>query len=98
MPRLDVVPGARTPRLLAIVQAGGKGSRMDVLTRERAKPALPFAGSYQLIDFALSNLAHSRIPDVWVSVQYQAGSLDRHLAQLEKEIQQGMKELEEMLG
>ena len=81
MPRLDVVPGARTPRLLAIVQAGGKGSRMDVLTRERAKPALPFAGSYQLIDFALSNLAHSRIPDVWVSVQYQAGSLDRHLAQ-----------------
>lgn len=54
---------------------------MDVLTRERAKPALPFAGSYQLIDFALSNLANSQIPHVWVSVQYQAGSLDRHLAQ-----------------
>ncbi|GAA1793008.1 glucose-1-phosphate adenylyltransferase family protein [Nostocoides veronense] len=53
---------------------------MDVLTRERAKPALPFAGSYQLIDFALSNLANSGIPDVWVSVQYQAASLDEHLA------------------
>ena len=80
MPRFQVVPNARTPRILAIVQAGGKGSRMDVLTRERAKPALPFGGSYQLIDFALSNLAHSGIPDVWVSVQYQAASLDRHLS------------------
>ena len=76
----SVVPVAQTARILAIVQAGGQGSRMDVLTRERAKPALPFAGSYQLVDFALSNLAHSGIPDVWVSVQYQAGSLDEHLA------------------
>ena len=69
-----------TNRVLGLVQAGGQGSRMDVLTRERAKPALPFAGSYQLIDFALSSLAHSAISDVWVSVQYQAGSLDPHLA------------------
>ncbi|GAA2738135.1 glucose-1-phosphate adenylyltransferase family protein [Pedococcus aerophilus] len=69
-----------TNRVLGLVQAGGQGSRMDVLTRERAKPALPFAGSYQLIDFALSSLAHSTISDVWVSVQYQAGSLDPHLA------------------
>ncbi|NHA66720.1 glucose-1-phosphate adenylyltransferase [Phycicoccus sp. CMS6Z-2] len=53
---------------------------MDVLTRERAKPALPFAGAYQLVDFALSNLAHSGIADVWLSVQYQAGTLHRHLA------------------
>ena len=44
---------------------------MDVLTRERAKPALPFAGVYQLVDFPLSNLAHSGITDVWLSVQYQ---------------------------
>ncbi|HYN30719.1 MAG TPA: sugar phosphate nucleotidyltransferase [Dermatophilaceae bacterium] len=70
----------RRPTVLAIVQAGGKGSRMDVLTRERAKPALPFGGRYQLIDFAISSLANSGISDVWVSVQYQAGSLDRHLA------------------
>lgn len=53
---------------------------MDVLTRERAKPALPFAGSHRLIDFALASLASCDIPDVWVGVQYQAGSLDPHLA------------------
>lgn len=52
---------------------------MDVLTRERAKPALPFAGTYQLLDIALSNLANSGVDDVWVSVQYMAGSLDDHL-------------------
>ncbi|WP_377639746.1 glucose-1-phosphate adenylyltransferase family protein [Oryzobacter terrae] len=69
-----------TSKVLAVVQAGGQGSRMDVLTRERAKPTLPFGGCYQLVDIALSNLAHSGISDVWLSVQYQAGSLHRHLA------------------
>lgn len=67
-------------RILAIVQAGGEGSRMDVLTRERAKPALPFAGEYQLIDFALSALSHGGVSDVWLGVQYQATSLARHVA------------------
>jgi glucose-1-phosphate adenylyltransferase len=67
-------------RVLAIVQAGGAGSRMDVLTRERAKPGLPFAGVYQLVDFPMSNLRHSRIEDVWLSVQYQADSLDEQVA------------------
>ncbi len=62
-------------RILAIIQAGGSGSRLDVLTRERAKPALPFAGVYQLVDFPLSNLSNSGIDDVWLSVQFQAGSL-----------------------
>jgi glucose-1-phosphate adenylyltransferase len=71
--------GAR-PSVIAIVQAGGQGSRMDVLTRERAKPALPFAGSYRLVDFALSSLGNSGISDVWLSVQYQAASLDPHVA------------------
>lgn len=73
-------PFVHPPRVLGIVQAGGKGSRLDVLTRERAKPALPFAGSYRLVDLALSNLANSGISDVWVSVQYAASSLDAHLA------------------
>lgn len=63
-------------RILAIVQAGGAGGRMDVLTLERAKPALPVAGSYQLIDFPLSNLVNSGIEDVWLSVQYQAAALE----------------------
>ena len=59
-------------RVLAIIQAGGAGGRMDVLTRERAKPALPFAGVYQLVDFPLSNLAHSGVTDVWLSLQFRA--------------------------
>ena len=66
--------------VLAIVQAGGKGSRMDVLTRERAKPALPVAGVFQLVDFPLSNLSHSGISDVWLSVQFHATSLQEQVA------------------
>ncbi|WP_121256097.1 glucose-1-phosphate adenylyltransferase family protein [Nocardioides ferulae] len=66
----------RLPRVLAIVQAGGAGGRMDVLTIERAKPALPFAGSHQLLDFALSNLTNSGIQDVWLTLQYQASTLE----------------------
>jgi glucose-1-phosphate adenylyltransferase len=67
-------------RILAIVQAGGSGSRMDVLTRERAKPALPFAGIYQLLDFSLSNLTHSAITDVWLSVQFQGSTLEEQVS------------------
>ncbi len=67
-------------RILAIVQAGGAGGRMDVLTRERAKPALPFAGVYQLIDLPLSNLVNSGISDVWLSVQFQGGTLEEQVA------------------
>jgi glucose-1-phosphate adenylyltransferase len=69
-----------TPRVLAIIQAGGAGGRMDVLTRERAKPALPFAGVYQLVDFPLSNLANSGISDVWLSVQFQGSTLEEQVA------------------
>jgi glucose-1-phosphate adenylyltransferase len=67
-------------RVLAIIQAGGAGGRMDVLTRERAKPALPFAGVHQLVDFPLSNLAHSGISDVWLSLQYQGSGLQESVA------------------
>lgn len=66
-------------KALAIIQAGGAGGRLDVLTRERAKPALPFAGVYQLVDFPLSNLSHSGIDDVWLSVQFQAGTLEEQV-------------------
>ena len=66
----------RTTGILAIIQAGGAGGRMDVLTLERAKPALPFGGSYQLLDFPLSNLVNSHVADVWLSVQYQASALE----------------------
>ncbi|WP_104105328.1 sugar phosphate nucleotidyltransferase [Nocardioides sp. 616] len=66
--------------VLAVVQAGGQGSRMDVLTRERAKPALPYAGSHRLIDFALSSMVHSGLRDVWVSLEYQVASIDEYLS------------------
>lgn len=67
-------------RILAIIQAGGSGGRMDVLTRERAKPALPFAGVYELVDFPLSNLTHSGIDHVWLSVQFQGSSIEDPVA------------------
>ena len=68
------------PRVLALIQAGGTGGRMDVLTRERAKPALPFAGVHQLVDFPLSNLTHSGISDVWLSLQFQGSTLQEEVA------------------
>jgi glucose-1-phosphate adenylyltransferase len=67
-------------RTLAVIQAGGAGGRLDVLTRERAKPALPFAGVYQLVDFPLSNLVNSGITDVWLSVQFQGSTLEEQVA------------------
>ena len=67
-------------KVLALVLAGGQGSRLEVLTEKRAKPVMPFAGTYRLIDFSLSNCMHSGISDVWVIEQYQPHSLNEHLA------------------
>lgn len=66
--------------VIALIQAGGAGSRMDVLTRERAKPVLPFAGTHRLVDFPLSSLVSADINDVWISVEYQVVSIDEYLA------------------
>jgi glucose-1-phosphate adenylyltransferase len=71
---------ARRRDVLALVQAGGSGGRMDVLTRERAKPALPYAGVHRLIDFTLTSLVHADLRDVWVSVEYQVASIDEYLS------------------
>lgn len=68
------------PRVLAVILAGGKGSRLGALTEHRVKPALRFAGTYRLIDVALSNLANSGITDVWIVEQYLPHSLNEHLA------------------
>jgi glucose-1-phosphate adenylyltransferase len=68
------------PRILVLVLAGGAGGRLELLTDQRAKPAVPFAGVYRLIDFPLSNCQHSAIADVWVSVQFHPTSLSDHLA------------------
>lgn len=70
----------RIPRTLAIVLAGGKGSRMGALTDRRTKPALRIGGSYRLIDVALSNLANSHLSTVWVAEQYLPHSLNEHLS------------------
>jgi glucose-1-phosphate adenylyltransferase len=67
-------------RALALVLAGGEGNRLEVLTEDRAKPAMPFAGVYRLIDFPLSNCMHSGISDVWVVQQYEPHSLNDHIA------------------
>ena len=70
----------RRASTLALVLAGGAGGRMRPLTDRRAKPALPFAGLYRLIDVPLSNCANSGIDDVWVLQQYQPHDLEDHLA------------------
>ena len=67
--------------VLAIVLAGGRGSRLEPLTRDRAKPAVPFGGIYRIIDFTLSNCINSDIRKVLVLPQYKANSLNRHLDQ-----------------
>ncbi|MDQ0144445.1 MULTISPECIES: glucose-1-phosphate adenylyltransferase [Pseudarthrobacter] len=70
-----------TKKVLAIVLAGGEGNRLMPLTADRAKPAVPFAGSYRLIDFAISNLVNSRYLQIVVLTQYKSHSLDRHISE-----------------
>lgn len=71
----------KRPKVLAIVLAGGEGKRLMPLTADRAKPAVPFAGIYRLIDFALSNVVNSGYLQVVVLTQYKSHSLDRHVTQ-----------------
>ena len=65
--------------MMAVVLAGGKGSRLEPLTRDRAKPAVPFGGGYRIIDFALSNCLNSSLRKILLLTQYKAMSLDRHI-------------------
>jgi glucose-1-phosphate adenylyltransferase len=66
-------------RVLAFVLAGGKGTRLFPLTKERAKPAVPFGGRYRIVDFVLSNLINSGIYSIYVLVQFRSQSLLQHL-------------------
>jgi glucose-1-phosphate adenylyltransferase len=66
-------------KLLAMILAGGEGRRLDPLTRERAKPAVPFGGRYRIIDFVLSNFANSGVLRMKVLVQYKSESLNTHV-------------------
>ena len=65
--------------VLAVVLAGGQGERLEPLTRDRAKPAVPFGGIYRIIDFTLSNCLNSGMRRILVLTQYKAMSLDRHI-------------------
>jgi glucose-1-phosphate adenylyltransferase len=66
-------------KILAMILAGGEGRRLDPLTRERAKPAVPFGGRYRIIDFVLSNFANSGMLRMKVLVQYKSESLNAHI-------------------
>ncbi len=65
--------------MLTVILAGGKGSRLEPLTRDRAKPAVPFGGLFRIIDFALSNCLNSGLRQILLLTQYKALSLDRHV-------------------
>src|SRR4051812_3144469 len=78
---MDQATGGRLgmDNTLAVILAGGKGSRLEPLTRDRAKPAVPFGGAYRIIDFVLSNCLNSGLRRMLVLTQYKAMSLDRHI-------------------
>jgi glucose-1-phosphate adenylyltransferase len=67
-------------RTLVVVLAGGAGGRLELLTQQRAKPAVPFAGTHRLIDFPLSNCHNAGLSDVWVAQQFNPISLSDHLS------------------
>ena len=66
-------------RVLGIILAGGKGTRLYPLTKERAKPAVPFGGKYRIVDFVLSNFINSGIYSIYVLTQFRSQSLLQHL-------------------
>ena len=66
-------------RILGIVLAGGAGKRLEPLTADRAKSAVPFGGLYRVVDFALSNLVNGGVRRIWVLTQYKSHSLNRHI-------------------
>src|SRR5450759_1464938 len=66
-------------RVLAIVMAGGAGQRLQPLTKDRSKAAVPFGGKFRLIDFTLSNCINSGLRRIFVLTQYRSGSLSRHI-------------------
>ena len=66
-------------KVLAMVLAGGQGSRLHPLTAERSKPAVPFAGRYRIADFVLSSLVNSEISGIYLLVQYKSQSLIEHV-------------------
>lgn len=79
MPNSDAV--ALLKNTLTMILAGGQGERLYPLTRNQAKPAVPFGGLYRIIDFTLSNCLNSGLRRIFMLTQYMSNSLDRHLQQ-----------------
>jgi len=69
----------KNTKILALVMAGGEGSRLHPLTAERSKPSVPFGARYRIVDFVLSNLVNSDIPSIYLLVQYKSQSLIEHV-------------------
>lgn len=70
---------ADNPKVLAMILAGGEGSRLHPLTKERSKPSVPFGGRYRIVDFVLSNFINSHIYSIYLLVQYRSQSLIEHV-------------------
>src|SRR6185295_16895260 len=70
-----------TGNVLAVIMGGGQGSRLFPLTRERAKPAVPLAGKYRLVDIPISNCINSELKRIYVLTQFNTASLHRHISQ-----------------
>jgi len=76
---LDGVMSLRKKEMIAMLLAGGQGSRLGVLTASKAKPAMPFGGKYRIIDFPMSNCVNSKVDTVGVVTQYQPLELNQHI-------------------
>src|SRR5438034_2106871 len=70
-----------TSNVLSVIMGGGQGTRLFPLTKERAKPAVPLAGKYRLVDIPISNCINSNLKRIYILTQFNSASLHRHIAQ-----------------
>src|SRR3954451_4082300 len=72
---------ANTSNVLSVIMGGGQGTRLFPLTKERAKPAVPLAGKYRLVDIPISNCINSGLRRIYLLTQFNSASLHRHISQ-----------------
>jgi len=70
-----------TSNVLSVIMGGGQGTRLFPLTKERAKPAVPLAGKYRLVDIPISNCINSDLRRIYLLTQFNSASLHRHISQ-----------------
>ena len=76
---MDTAHSTLLRNTLTLILAGGQGERLYPLTKDRSKPSVPFAGSFRIIDFTLSNCINSGLRHIFVLSQYKSQSLNRHI-------------------